>query len=82
MYCFCNLLCQARVVIACMLCHFSHVQLFATLWAIATMLLYPWNSPCKNTGVVTKTSSRGSYQPKDRIRVSYVSYVDRQVLYH
>ena len=28
----------------------SHVQLFATPWT-PTKLLYPWNSPGKNTGV-------------------------------
>ena len=31
---------------ACMLSHFSHVQLFSTLW---TRLLCPWDSPDKNT---------------------------------
>ena len=30
---------------------FSCVRLFATLWTIAGWLLYPWDSPGKNTGV-------------------------------
>ena len=34
-----------------MLSHFSQVQLFATLWTVATRLLCPWNSPGKNIGV-------------------------------
>ena len=35
----------------CMLSHFSCVLLFATLWAEATRLLCPWDSPGKNTGM-------------------------------
>ena len=34
-----------------MLSRFSHVQLFATLWTIATRLFCPWNSPAKRSGV-------------------------------
>jgi len=29
----------------------SHVQLFATPWTVATMLLHPWDFPGKRTGV-------------------------------
>ena len=29
----------------------SRVRLFATLWTVATRLLYPWNFPGKNTRV-------------------------------
>ena len=36
---------------ACVLSHFSHVQLFATLRTIAHRLLSPCDSPGKNTGV-------------------------------
>ena len=35
----------------CVLSCFSHVQLFATLWTIACKLLWPKDSPGKNTGV-------------------------------
>ena len=31
---------------------------------------------------VAMPSSRGSSQPRDRIPVSYISYIGRQVLYH
>ena len=34
-----------------MLSRFSCVQLFVIFWTIATRLLYPWDSPGKNTGV-------------------------------
>ena len=33
----------------CVLSHFSHVQLFVTLWTVAR--LCPWDSPGKNTGL-------------------------------
>ena len=33
------------------LSHFSHVQLFASLWTTARRLLCLWDSPGKNTGV-------------------------------
>ena len=36
---------------ACGLSHFSPVRLFATLWHVATDLLFPWDSPGKNIGV-------------------------------
>ena len=36
---------------ACVLSHFSRVQLFATLWTVVLQVLCPWNSPGKNTGV-------------------------------
>jgi len=32
-------------------CLLSHVQLFGTPWTVAHQLLYPWNFPCRNTGV-------------------------------
>ena len=31
---------------------------------------------------VTIFFSRGSSQPRDRTRISYISYIDRQILYH
>ena len=36
---------------ACVLSHFSRVQLFATLWIAPTRLLRPWNFPGKNTAL-------------------------------
>ena len=35
-------------VCVCMLSHFSHVQLFVTLWTEPAKLLYPCDSPGKN----------------------------------
>ena len=35
---------------ACMLSHFSHVQLFVTLWTVGHQALCSWDSPGKNTG--------------------------------
>ena len=34
-----------------LLSHFSHVWLCATLWTAASRILYPWDSPSKNTRV-------------------------------
>ena len=36
---------------ACVLCRFSQVQLFATLWTVPIRLLCLWGSPGKNSGV-------------------------------
>ena len=35
----------------CMLSHFHGVWLFATPWTVACQLLFPWDSPGKNTVV-------------------------------
>ena len=62
---------------------FSHVRFFGT----------PWTLACPGSSVhrilqarilewVAMPSSRGSSRPRDRICVSYVSCIGRQVLYH
>ena len=43
-----------------------------------TRLLYPWNAPGKNNGVVAIPFSRGSSQPRDQIQVLQHC---RQILY-
>ena len=73
--------CVCACVRACALSHFSHVQLFVTLWTVAHqdssvhgMLqarILEW---------VAMPSSRGSSQAGDQTRVSYVSCIGRQVL--
>ena len=46
----------------CVLSHFRHVQLFATLWIIAHHgVLCPWGSPGKNTGVGFHALLRGNF---------------------
>ena len=47
-----------------------------------TRLLYPWNSPGKNTGVGCHFLLQGSSQPRDQTHVSCDSCPGRQVLYH
>ena len=47
-----------------------------------TRLLSPWDSPGKSTGVGAMPSSRGSSQPRDGSRVSYISCIGRWVLYY
>ena len=68
---------------ACVLSCFSHVQLFvtprdyslsgSTVHGILQARIMEW---------VAMPSSRGSSQPRDQIRVSYMSCIGRQVLYH
>ena len=40
------------------------------------------DSPCKNTGVGCHFLPRGSSLPRDRTRVSDVSCIGKQILYH
>ena len=65
---------------ACVLSHFSRALLFATPWTVALQVrgilqgrILEW---------VAIPFSRGSSQPKDPTRVSYVTYIGRRVLYH
>ena len=64
---------------ACMLSHFSRVQLFATteepgrLLGILQARILEW---------VAMPSSRGSFRPRDWTHISYVSCIGRWVLYH
>ena len=56
-----------------------------SLWPyglLPTSLLYPWDSPGKNTGVDRCSFSRASSWPRDWTRVSYISCIGRRVLYH
>ena len=60
----------------CMLRDFSHVHLFATLWAVAhqaplSMGILEW---------VAMPSSRGSSRPRDGTHISYVSCIGRWLL--
>ena len=48
----------------------SRVQLFATLWTVATRLLCPWDSPGKDTGVGCHFLLQGSSWPRDRTQIS------------
>ena len=43
----------------------SHVQLFATLQAVASRLLCPWDSPGKNTGVGCHFLLQGIFPNKE-----------------
>ena len=65
---------------------FSCVWLFATLRTVAHQFM-GFSSvhgilQAKILEWVAMSSSRGSFQPRDRTHVSYVSYIGRQVLYH
>ena len=67
----------------CILSHFSHVWLFATLWTVACQAsLSIGILQAKILEQVTMPSSRGSSWPRDESHVSYVSCIGRWVLYH
>ena len=52
---------------------FSRVQLCDVMdCSLPGRLLCPWDSPGKNTGMVTVSSSGGSFQPRDQMQISYV----------
>ena len=42
-------------------------------WTVASRLLFPWNSPGKNTGVGCTAFSRGSSWPRDQTQVSCIA---------
>ena len=65
------------------LSRFSHVQLFANLWTRARQALHVHGIlQARILEWVAMPFSRGSSRPRDQIRVSYVSFTGRRVLYH
>ena len=62
------------------LSHFSHVQLFATLWTITLAGSSVHGiSQARVLEWAAMPSSRGSSQPRDGTCVSYISCIGRQV---
>ena len=71
------------VIYACMLSHFSHVQLFAILWTVALQASLSMGIlQARILEWVAMPFSRGSSQHRDGTCVSYVSCIGRRVLYH
>ena len=67
----------------CVLSHFSHVQLFATLWTVAHQA--PLSMGILQARIlewVAMPLSMGSSQPSDQTCVSKISCIGRQFLYH
>ena len=61
------------------LSHFSHVQLFATLWNVGSSV--HGTLQARVLEWVAISSSKGSSPPQDQTRISFVSCIGRQVLY-
>ena len=89
----CHLILFARIAIIvidlhilkspCVCWSLSNAQLFVTPWSIPTPgSSVHGDSPDKNTGVVARSSFRGSSWPRDQIHIPYVSCISRWVLYH
>ena len=67
----------------CILSHFSRVRLSVTLWTITHQaLLSMGSSRQEHWSGLPFPSFRGSSPSRDQTRVSYVSCIGRQVLYH
>ena len=62
-----------------MLSHFSHVQLFVTLWTIACQVLSPWDFSGKNIEVGCHALLQGIF-PKQGSNLHLMHY--RRILYH
>ena len=82
---------QYRYVCVCVCVHahmLSWVQLFATPWTIAPVNCCPLGSSVHGILQAIKMEwvamprSRGFSQPRDRTRVSCISCICRQILYH
>ena len=68
---------------ACMLAHFSHVQLSETPWTVAHQAPLSMGSlQAKIPEWVAMPSSRASSQLSNQTHISYVSCIGRQVLYY
>ena len=64
----------------CYVCKLSHNRPFGTPWTEATRLLFPWDSPGKNTGANCHVLLQGSFRPRDWTQVSCDSCLGRRVL--
>ena len=74
---------EGTYVCACVLSHFSHVQLFVTLWTAACQV--PLSMGILQARIlewVTMPSCRKSSRAKAQTHVSYSSCTGRQILYH
>ena len=66
----------------CVLSHFSHVGLFATLGTLARQAPLSMGFSRHDTGVGCHTLLQGIFLTRDGTRVSYISCIGKQVLYH
>ena len=62
---------------ACLLSHFSHIQLFAKLWTVVNEILQ-----ARILDWVAMPFSRSSSQARGWTPISYMSFIDRWVLHH
>ena len=64
-----------------MLSHFSHIQLFATLWTVAYQAPLSMGFSGKNTGVGFHALLQGIFPTLGLTHISYISCIGRWVLY-
>ena len=71
------------ILICSVLCHFSCVWLFSTPWTIAHQAPLSMGFPRQESWSGLPFPTPGDLPgPRDEIRVSYISYIDRWALYH
>ena len=76
-------ICKTYVyVCVCMLSHFSCVQLFVTYALWLAILLCPWNSPGKNTGVDCHALLQGIFPSQGLNLFPTSACIGRRTLYH
>ena len=73
---------SSSILYICVLSRFSHVWLFATLWTIACQVPLSMGFSRKEYWSGLSCPLQGSYWPRDRNNVSYISCNGRWVLYH
>ena len=73
---------KIRYLFVCMLSCFSRVWLLATLRTVAHQTRVHSILQARIWESVAISFTRGSSQPRDRIHVSHISCIGRQVLYH
>ena len=70
-------------VCVCVLTHFSHVQLFVTLWTVACQApLSMGVSRQEYWSGLTCPPPGDLPQSRDQIQVSYISCIGKRILYH
>ena len=75
--------CMYTNVCVCLLCRFSHVRLFATLWTVTLQApLSVGILQARTLEWVAMLSSRGSSRSRDQTCISYISCIGRWVLYN
>ena len=70
------------LVLSCVVCHFSHAQLFVILWTTACQAPLSMGFSRQEYGVGCMPSFKGYFQLRDQTHVSCISCTGMWILYH